>query len=71
VPGRNWLARRHDHAITQHIVAIRHHLALVHADAQADSVGLVTQPVLNRNGTAQRLRARELQTKLSLMRSPI
>ena len=53
--------RRDDHAVAHQVVALRHHLALVHADAQPQAVSLGAQRVLNGDGTAQRLhRAGEL-----------
>ena len=51
--GKRFQARRDDHAITEQIVALRHHLALVHADAQPQAVRLGAQPLLNGDRAAQ------------------
>ena len=62
--GQRLQPRRDDHAIAHQVVALGHHLALVHADAQPQAVGLGAQPVLDGDGAAQRLhRTGELDEK--------
>ena len=53
--GQRFQPGRDDHAVADEIVAFRHHLALVHPNAQAEAVGLGTQRILDGDGTAQRL----------------
>ena len=51
--GQRLQPRRDDHAIAQQIVALCHYLALMHADAQPQAVGLGAQLLLDGDGAAQ------------------
>ena len=53
--GQRLKACGDDHAVAEQIVALRHHVALVHADAQVQPVASAAQCVLDRDGAAQRL----------------
>jgi hypothetical protein len=44
-----------DHAVAQQVVAVRYHLALMHADAKAQPVALRPLRLLDRDGATQRL----------------